>query len=407
MSWIPRVAVVFLASISTVVLASQQHSAGEGQNHSHHANARTPKPSLAVGVTLDENGRLWLAKAQDQQLRVSWSEDDGKTFSTPVLVTPEPENILLDGESRPKIAIARDGTVLLTWIQALPQKYAGNVRFARSTDAGRSFSAPATLNDDGRITSHRFDSLAIDGSGRVVVAWLDARDRDHAREKGEAFTGVSLYTRQSFDNGATFGRERSMQQHTCECCRTSMTWTPDGPVVLWRNIFGKNTRDFAIMNLDKGGVRRATRDDWQVDACPHNGGSLATDHGGQLHLAWFTNSAANQGLFYKRIAADWESPPMPIGNPGAQANHASVTTEGKTVLIVWREFDGQSYSVQMMHSNDGGASWGEPQRLMESAGATDYPVPLISSSKVLIVWNTAKEGLRILPIERVVARRTG
>ena len=190
MSWIPRVAVVFLMSISTVVLASQHHSASEGHDHSHHANARPPKPSLAVGVTLDEHGRLWLAKAEDRQLRVSRSEDDGKTFSPPVVVTPEPENILLDGESRPKIAIARDGTVLLTWVQALPKKYAGNVRFARSTDAGRSFSVPATLNDDGRITSHRFDSLAIDGSGRVVVAWLDARDSDHATAKGEAFTGV-------------------------------------------------------------------------------------------------------------------------------------------------------------------------------------------------------------------------
>src|SRR5687768_3673455 len=253
MPWIPRIAVVFLAGISTVASASQQHSASEGQNHSDHAGVRSSKPALAVGVALDDNGRLWLAKVENQQLHVSRSEDDGKTFSPPVLVTSEPENILLDGESRPKIAIARDGTILLTWIQALPQKYAGNVRFARSTDVGRSFSAPVTLNDDGRITSHRFDSLAIDGSGRVVVGWLDARDRDHAREKGEAFTGVSLYTRQSFDNGATFGRERSMQQHTCECCRTGMTWTPHGPVALWRNIFGKNTRDFAIMNLDKGG----------------------------------------------------------------------------------------------------------------------------------------------------------
>lgn len=410
MSWIFRIAAIFLAGTSTVALASQQHSAGEGQQHSSHlsAGASSPKANLAVGAALDDNGRLWLVKVEDQQLQVSWSEDDGKTFSSPATVTPEPENIIIDGESRPKIAVARDGTLLLSWVQALPQKkYAGNIRFSRSTDAGRTFSKPITLNGDGLVTSHRFESLAIDGSGRAVVSWLDARDRDGAKEKDEPFAGVSLYSRQSLDNGATFGRERSVQQHTCECCRTAMTWTKDGPVVLWRNIFGENTRDFAIMNLDKGGIRRATHDEWQIDACPHNGGSLATDRQGQLHLAWFTNGTARQGLFYKRFSPDWESRPMSIGNPDTQANHASVIAEGKTVVLTWREFDGQSYSVQMMHSNDGGVSWGEPMRLMESAGATDYPVPLINDSKVLIVWNTAKEGLRILPIERIVAQRPG
>jgi hypothetical protein len=60
----------------------------------------------------------------------------------------------------------------------------------------------------------------------------------------------------------------------------------------------------------------------------------------------------------------------------------------------------------MMHSHDGGASWSEPLRLMESAGTTDYPVPLMDGKKVLIIWNTAKEGLRVLPIERVTARRS-
>ena len=368
---------------------------------------RPPKPTLAVGATLDHNGRLWLARVEKQRLVVSWSDDNGINFSVPVVVTPEPENISADGESRPKIAVARDGTVLLTWVQSLPQKYAGNVRFSRSADLGQTFSPPVTLNDDGRITSHRFDSLAIDGDGRVMVAWIDGRDRDAAKEKGEQFSGVSLYTAQSFDNGATFRANRKFQEHTCECCRTALTWTTEGPVAIWRNIFGTNTRDFAVSNLDKGGVRRATDDNWRIDACPHNGASVAADRQGQLHLVWFTNGTARQGLFYKRINGDWESRPIPVGNPVAQPNHGAVAVADKTVLLTWREFDGESYSVQMMHSHDGGVSWSEPLRLMESEGIADYPMPLIDNKKILIIWNTAKEGLRIHPLERVTARRHG
>ena len=368
------------------------------------AKPRPPKTTLGVGVTLDQQGRLWLAKVEDQRLLVSSSEDGGQNFSSPAVVTPDPENISADGENRPKIAVARDGTILLTWTQVLPQKYSGNIRFARSIDSGQTFSPPITLNDDGRITSHRFDSLAIKGTGRAIVLWLDARDRDAAKEKGEAFSGVSIYTVQSDDNGATFSTNRRFQQHTCECCRIATTWTSDGPLVLWRNIFDTNTRDFAIANLDKGWVRRATQDEWQIDACPHNGGSIAIDGRGQLHLAWFTNGTARQGLFYKRIEGNWQSQPRAIGNPAAQANHALVAADGKTVLLTWREFDGNAYSAQMMYSNDSGESWSEPQRLMESVGATDYPVPLIDRNKVLVVWNTAAEGMRVLRFERLVAR---
>ncbi len=91
----------------------------------------------------------------------------------------------------------------------------------------------------------------------------------------------------------------------------------------------------------------------------------------------------------------------------AQPNHGAVAVADKTVLLTWREFDGESYSVQMMHSHDGGVSWSEPLRLMESEGIADYPMPLIDNKKILIIWNTAKEGLRIHPLERVTARHHG
>jgi hypothetical protein len=390
-------AVFFIANAAVSAFAGHPDSLTENND----VIKPRAKPTLAIGAGLDQNGELWLARVENQQLLVSRSNDNGVSFSTPIVVTPEPENILADGESRPQIAIAGDGTVLVTWVQSLPQKlYAANVRFSRSTDGGHTFSKPVTLNDDGRITSHSFAALAIDGAGKVSVVWLDGRDKEAAQEKDEDFSGVSVYSVKSNDNGASFETNRRVHQHICECCRVGLSWTKEGPVAFWRNIFATNTRDFAIANVDKADIRRVTDDEWKVDACPHNGGAITEDDRAQLHLVWFTNGQTRQGLFYKRIDGNWESQPMPIGDSSAQPNHISVAADGTTILITWREFDGSSYSAQLKYSTDGGASWSASQRLMESTGATDYPMPLIGGRKAVIVWNTATEGLRVLQFER-------
>ncbi|MBI5752324.1 MAG: exo-alpha-sialidase [Hydrogenophilales bacterium] len=358
-----------------------------------------PASTLAVGATLDAKGRLWLVRVENQRLLLSRSGDDGRRFSAPLTITPQPEAIMADGESRPKIAVSADGTVHLTWVRALSKRHSGEIRYARSRDGGAVFSEPVTLNDDGLEISHRFDSLASDGRGKVAVAWLDARERDAAKAQGRPFGGVSLYAVESEDNGVHFAPNRRLVEHTCECCRTGMVWSADGPVAFWRNIFDTNTRDFALVNLSGGPVRRATDDDWQIDACPHHGGGIAADGHGALHLVWFTQGNKRKGIFYRRMKGDEMTPPLPIGNPAAQAGHPAVAAAGAMVLLAWREFDGRVYSVWAQRSRDGGAQWEVPRRLAETAGAADYPVPLTDGKKALVVWSAATEGVRVLPVE--------
>jgi hypothetical protein len=386
------------------LLANAQHSVGAMQHHETGtaqaaAQPKSAKSMIAVGVTFDTHGRLWLARVEKQHLFVNYSDDSGAHFSAPMQVTPMPEAIIADAENRPKIAVGANGVVLLSWTQSLPQNYTGNIRFARSLDGGQTFTAPITLNDDGRITSHRFDSLAIDGKGRVAVAWLDARDRDAARDKGRAYAGVSVYTAQSQDNGARFDPNRRLVEHTCECCRVASSWSDEGPVLLWRNLYGTNTRDFAFAKLDDGAVRRATDDNWQIDACPHHGGGIAAGGRGALHLVWFTNGKARQGLFYKRITGASESVPMAFGNAAAQAGHPGVAAAGNLVVLTWREFNGTAYVAYVLRSDDGGATWHAPIRLAEATGIADYPLPLIDGTRAWVVWNAAVEGLRVLPVE--------
>lgn len=361
--------------------------------------ARLP---LAVGVAFDQHGRLWLAKVENERLLVSWSADLGKQFSPAVVVTPKVENIGADGENRPKIAVTSDGTVLLTWTQLLSEPRTGNIRFSRSIDGGKTFSPPVTLNDDRRIASHRFETLLTDGNGKVTVAWLDARERDAAREKNKSFKGVSLYTIRSNDNGARFNTNQRLQSHTCECCRIGGAWSHKGPVIFWRHLFNENTRDFALQYLNDGEMLRVTDDEWQIDGCPHHGGDLTAARVQDqevLHIVWFTNGRKRQGSFYRRFDGKNLSKPMPLGNHNALPGHPSVAAWGHQVLVTWREFDGKHSSAWMMHSSDGGINWQPAVQLAKTSKEADYPIPVFQhDGHAWVIWHTAAEGLRVLAV---------
>ena len=360
--------------------------------------AHAPASPLAIGATLDSTGRLWIARVVDQRLVVMRSSDGDRDFVAPVAVTTAAEAVTADAENRPKINVGSDGIVHLSWTQNLGQKMTGHIRHARSTDGGRSFSAPVVLNDDRQIISHRFDALASDGTGGVAVVWLDARSRDGKAAKGSPQTQVGIYAAISSDGGASFGRNRRIADHSCQCCRTGLTWTTTGPVAFWRHVFGRNIRDFAIADLNGGPVRRVTDDEWEIDGCPHHGGGIASGARGKLHITWFTNGKKRQGIFYRRIGAEGMSDPLPLGDPARQAGHPAVAAEGERVLVTWREFDGQRFSAWAMLSPDSGASWGVPQKLAEAVQQADYTLPLIDAQRALVVWNTAAEGLRVLPV---------
>lgn len=368
------------------------------------------KPALAVGATLDTRGDLWLAYQESGHLWVKRTNDDGRRFTPPVQVTPVPESVTADSENRPKILVGANGIVHLSWTQNLGERMTGYIRYARSTDDGKSFSPPVTLNSDRQIISHRFDTLATDGQGGVAVAWLDARSRIGKQPKGSPQTQVGVYAAVSRDGGARFAPDRRVADHSCQCCRTGMAWTKHGPIVFWRHVFGKNIRDFAVADVMGGTVIRVTDDEWEIDGCPHHGGGIAADGHDNLHIVWFTAGKNRQGIFYRRLAGpDFRSddklagfgmmsPPMPLGNSANQPGHPSVVAIGERVLLSWREFDGERYSVRAMLSRDAGETWGAPQKLAETRGAADYAVPAINEQHALVVWNTADEGLRVLSV---------
>jgi len=151
------------------------------------------RQQLAASAVFDERGTLWLAQVQDGHVLVSHSEDQGKTYSKPVKVNAQPEHISASGETRPKILMGKNGNIYISWTQSLETPFAGNVRFSRSVDGGKSFSVPITINDNLDSITHRFEAMGINARGQIFLAWLDKRDAVVAKNKGEKYSGIAVY----------------------------------------------------------------------------------------------------------------------------------------------------------------------------------------------------------------------
>lgn len=394
-----KLIVVLLMGLGGQVLAQAEHGAGQGMANKWLAKHAMAKP-LAVAASFDTKGRLWAAWVENGQLRVAQSADAGAHFTWPATVNAVPETIAAEGESRPQIAMGDDGTLHVVWSIALAKPYTGHIRYSRSTDGGHSFSVPVTINDEQSEISHRFPALLVEGK-HVIIAWLDARDRQAAQVAGEKFTGASLYFAESQDGGAGFGANRRSAEHTCECCRLALAWHRARPIAFWRHVFDGNVRDFALATLNEPEeILRATDDTWKIEGCPHHGGSLAADKWGGLHMVWFTQGQTRQGLFYRAYGGKRFSPPVKFGNDAAQAGHPVVLAISGAVTLAWLEFDGKTNQIWLMQSKDMGRRWAKPYLLASSDGAVDYPILLERKGKPWIVWHTEREGLRAMGIAK-------
>jgi hypothetical protein len=357
------------------------------------------KPALAVTAAFDEQGRLWRAQVRDGHLWVSRSDNHGASYGEAVQVNPDPETIAADGENRPKLVV-RGAAIYVSYTLSREQPMTGDIRFSRSLDGGRSFTAPLTVNDNREVISHRFDALAVNGKGRVYLAWLDKREQSAARKAGAEYAGAALYYAVSDDGGASFRRNIKLADHTCECCRIAMALDTDGmPVVAWRHIYDGNIRDHAIARLDDTAMRLG-RENWNVAACPHHGPALSIAADGAYHAAWFSNAPEQRGLFYAYSGDRGKifTAPLNFGKAAAQAAHPAVLSLGRNVYLVWKEFDGEQTHIVAMRSSDGGKVWSAPRRLASTADASDSPQLIESKERVYLSWNSLLEGHRLLEV---------
>ncbi len=390
---------------------------GYAQQHAHHGDndaVVSGPPSIVTGrvatASFDFNGRLWLAWLHGEHIYVNYSDDLGKNFSSPVKVNPEPEKIHHNGEARPKIVVDSEGRVFVAYTQKLPKRFTGNIRFSRSVDGGKSFSAPITVNDNLDVISHRFVSMALDANDKLHLVWLDGRDFIAAKKQGRAYNGSALYYSISDDHGASFQTNSKLADYTCQCCRIAMTLDSNQqPVILWRHIFANESdssisRDHALLRLNKNGtageLQRVSFENWAAETCPHHGPALEIGEDGRYHMAWFNIHKGRPGLYYGYSDDQGKTVSSAYAFAGGsdQAQHPDLIEFNNKLYLLWKSFDGQQTNIKLMQSENGGERWSDAVAIASSDKQSDYPYFLKHKNNLYLSWHVVGEGYRLLDI---------
>lgn len=373
--------------------------AATGQIHMH----TKEMVELGSGAAFDRDGRLWVAYKDGPFVALRSSADFGRSFGPVQHVNHGPEQVAADRESRPKVAIGPNGEIFVTWTQALATPYTGFIRFARSTDGGKSFAAPLTVHTNRDQIAHRFDAIAVDTAGRVFVSWIDKRDVTAAQARKQPYAGAAIYYAVSKDHGVTFQGDYKVADQSCECCRIAMSATPDGHMLaLWRHVFPPNVRDHAVATLGGNGTatryQRATFDDWRIDACPHHGPGASVAPDGTLHLVWFTMREGKPVVSVGRWKDGKLLAQRQLDDPRAQ--HADImVVDEQHIVVAWKSFDGKQTHLRAIVSEDGGTSW-QTRELAGTGRDADQPHLLQYGGQAYVLWRTAAEGFRVFAVSK-------
>ena len=354
-----------------------------------------------VSVNFSPDGRLWRLTPTQHYVYVDHSDDNGKTYNSPIKINTHKQKISVWPENPAAIEISSSGRINILYYADEQQK--STSFFSYSDDNGQSFSKPRLVSDQADTAMHYMDKMLIDKNDNTYLFWHDTRHEKHNTTLADGVLSL-YYSKTNTSDNSQFSNQ-FLSNDICSCCRTATAFdATNNPVILARMVFNNGIRDHALISMNNADSwkkpQRVTHDNWNIEACPEHGPALAIDKQDRTHLTWFTLGNKRQGIFYaqtddfgKRV-----SNPMALGNPDRLPSHPDVITLDQRVVIVWKEFDGEQTSVHAMESSDRGQSWKKSPIGLTSKSKNSHPKLIANKTDLFLSWTSKNKGHQIIKL---------
>ena len=387
---------LFVASLSLAQDNGHQHhqktdSAQLANRNSNDCTFNNIGCAKTLTVKDSPKGDIWRVWVHEQSIYFDVSKDKGRSYSQPKRVEIPDEKISARNENRPKIGFDAKQGVYLSWAMPREKKYTADIRFSYSNDYGETFSTPITVNDDNLLTSHSFNEMWVSDNGEVQLVWLDGRHRLQSKQQGKKVNGSSLYYAKAKLNNNMFNFNNQMLANgTCVCCRLAIANNGSNNLaIFWRHIYGDNIREFALLTVNEQlEPKQISHDYWQINGCPHQGGGISITEDNSYHLVWFNQGQKGKGIFYSR--SDNKGvllrEPLAMGSKKHRAMHPHIMATGRRVDVVWLEFREGGHQLWRQSSIDGGDTFMPAQVVAVAQDGADRPFIFRANQKHYVSW---------------------
>lgn len=258
-------------------------------------------PSLAVGQSTTSSDVLYIAWEDHSgslpNIRMARSTNQGRTWSSSSAIASDPD----DAAEGPQLTVGENGMVYCVWCQLSDEAY--SIAFSRSTDYGKHWNDTVTINDNN--ASAETPVLALGNDGNLYAAWADYRNED-----------TDIFMSSSTDGGETWSanvrvnNDPGTADQSLPILRTgSLT---DTVYLAWHDQRNGESEIYFARSLNGGQT-------WTPNVEVSNSSStteddtlslvVSQDH--QLAMAWSGTSSDEQSAIYTSSSLDdgqtWQS----------------------------------------------------------------------------------------------------
>ena len=350
----------------------------------------------------------WLEPLTTDRYSLRAARWQNGTWSSPREIATG-NNWFINWADFPGIIEMESGTLLAHWLDRVGKgAYGYGIRVARAENWTakwtETFFAPPSDPKD----YSGFLSFATTSKGAAAVylapppsdsAPTPAATNHSDHSSGEAEHRKTLRCVQ-FDSAGHPNGDEELDSDTCSCCQTTLTNTPDGLVVAYRDHLPGEIRDISFVRQNGG--RWTTpdpvhRDGWVINGCPTDGPSLAS-HANLVGAAWLTRAAATAKV---QLAISTHSK-APFGTPlrldeGNPMGRPCAVMLGNDFLVSWLEKTTSGAEIRLRRVTPAGTLKASVAvAKVPASRTTGFPRLTVAGDRIRVAWRDGQVRLASL-----------
>lgn len=259
------------------------------------------------------------------------------------------------------------------------------------------------LNLDDTQSEHGFVSMLPYKDDSFFVTWLDGRNTVNVdRKKNQMTLRGAVVT----SEGAII-QDTQLDERVCDCCQTSATMTPNGPVVVYRNRSQDEIRDIDIVRWENGSWTAPitiVADDWYLPGCPVNGPAIDA-FGENLAVAWYTAADDNSRVIisFSEDSGKTFGLPFRLDHGDALGRVDLAMLDSESAVVSWLEPSGEDTLIQLIKIQSNGMKT-EPITISKTSAerSSGFPQLEILGDRIYIAWTSLEDDNTTIKVVSVL-----